>query len=51
MLFEIMRFYQNLSNKGLDFDKCMAFMSDTTNVMKGVRSGVQINKNRVSTAI
>ncbi len=31
----------SLSNIGLDFDKCMAFMSDTTNVMKGVRSGVQ----------
>ena len=30
-----------LSNHGLDFSKCLAFMSDTTNVMKGVRSGVQ----------
>ena len=31
----------SLSKKGLDFEKCIAFMSDTTNVMKGVRSGVQ----------
>ncbi len=31
----------SLSKKGLDFEKCVAFMSDTTNVMKGVRSGVQ----------
>ena len=28
-------------NKGLDFSKAVAFMSDTTNVMKGARSGVQ----------
>lgn len=32
---------ESLSCKGLDFSKCMAFMSDTTNVMKGIRSGVQ----------
>lgn len=32
---------QSLSNNGLDFNKCIAFMSDTTNVMKGARSGVQ----------
>ncbi len=32
---------ESLSSKGLDFRKCIAFMSDTTNVMKGVRSGVQ----------
>ena len=31
----------SLSNNGLDFSKCLAFMSDTTNVMKGARSGVQ----------
>lgn len=31
----------SLTKKGLDFEKCVAFMSDTTNVMKGVRSGVQ----------
>ncbi len=32
---------ESLSSKGLDFCKCIAFMSDTTNVMKDVRSGVQ----------
>lgn len=32
---------ESLSSKGLDFGKCIAFISDTTNVMKGVRSGVQ----------
>ena len=26
----------SLPEKGLDFEKCIAFMSDTTNVMKGV---------------
>ena len=31
----------SLTNKGLDFSKCKSFMSDTTNVMKGARSGVQ----------
>ena len=31
----------SLNNKGLDFSKCISFMSDTTNVMKGARSGVQ----------
>ena len=31
----------SLSNHGLDFSKCLAFISDTTNVMKGTRSGVQ----------
>ena len=31
----------SLSNNGLDFSKCLSFMSDTTNVMKGARSGVQ----------
>ena len=31
----------SLTNKGLDFSKCIFFMSDTTNVMKGARSGVQ----------
>ena len=32
---------ESLSNKGLDFSNCIVFMSDTTNVMKGARSGVQ----------
>ena len=31
----------SLSKNGLDFAKAVAFMSDTTNVMKGARSGVQ----------
>ena len=31
----------SLNKKGLNFDNCVAFMSDTTNVMKGTRSGVQ----------
>lgn len=31
----------SLTEKGLDFSKAVAFMSDTTNVMKGARSGVQ----------
>ena len=31
----------SLEKHGLNFDKAMAFMSDTTNVMKGARSGVQ----------
>lgn len=31
----------SLSKNGLDFTKAMAFMSDTTNVMEGARSGVQ----------
>ena len=31
----------SLAGKGLDFSKAVAFMSDTTNVMKGARSGVQ----------
>ena len=40
---------QSLSNNGLDFNKCMAFMSDTTNDMKGARSGVQkLIKNECS---
>ena len=30
----------SLSNHGLDFSKCLAFMSDTTNVMKDTRLGV-----------
>ena len=32
---------ESLSNNGLDFSRYLAFMSDTTNVMKGTRSGVQ----------
>ena len=32
---------ESLSKYGLGFDKAIAFMSDTTNVMKGARSGVQ----------
>ena len=31
----------SLESKGLDFSKAVTFMSDTTNVMKGARSGVQ----------
>ena len=31
----------SLESKGLDFSKAVAFMSDTTYVMKGARSGVQ----------
>ena len=31
----------SLSKHGLDFSKAIAFMSDTMNVMKGARSGVQ----------
>ena len=31
----------SLEKFGLDFSKAIAFMSDTTNVMKGARSGVQ----------
>ena len=40
---------ESLSNNGLDFSRCLAFMSDTTNVMKGARSGVQkLIKNKWS---
>ena len=31
----------SLSEKGLDFEKCIAFMFHTNNIMKGTRSGVQ----------
>ena len=31
----------SLLKHGLDFNNAVAFMSDTTNVMKGARSGVQ----------
>ncbi len=31
----------SLEKYGLDFSKAMAFMSDTANVMKGCRSGIQ----------
>ena len=31
----------SLEKNGLDFSKAVAFMSDTTNVMKGARSGIQ----------
>ncbi len=34
-------FKASLEKHGLDFTKAMAFMSDTANVMKGCRSGVQ----------
>ena len=30
----------SLLEKGLDFEKCIAYMSDTTNIMKGTRKGV-----------
>ena len=36
----------SLSKNGLDFSKAVAFISDTTNVMKGVRSGVQKLKKK-----
>lgn len=40
---------ESLSINGLDFSRCLAFMSDTTNVMKGARSGVQkLIKNECS---
>ena len=32
---------ESLTKNGLSFDNTVSFMSDTTNVMKGVRSGVQ----------
>ena len=32
---------ESLAKHGLDFFKVVSFVSDTTNVMKGVRSGVQ----------
>lgn len=32
---------ESLHHNNLDFSECIAFMSDTTNVMKGARSGVQ----------
>ena len=32
---------ESVHSNGLDFNKCLSFMSDTTNVMKGTRSGVQ----------
>jgi len=36
-----------LAKHGLNFVKVLYFMSDTTNVMKGVRTGVQkLNKDR-----
>ena len=34
----------SLTKKDLNFEKCVAFMSDTTNVMKGARSGIKIVK-------
>ena len=37
----VARLKESLSRNGLDFSKCIAFMSDITNVIKGVRSGVQ----------
>ena len=38
-LFSALR--SSLENKGLDFPKAIAFMSDTTNVMKGAKSGLK----------
>ena len=32
---------ESLNNNGLDFSRCLAFMSDTTNVMKVAKSGAQ----------
>ena len=38
----------SLEKHGLDFTKAVAFMSDTANVMKGCRSGVQkLIKNKI----
>jgi hypothetical protein len=38
----------SLEKHGLSFEKAVAFMSDTTNVMKGARSGVQkLIKNEI----
>ena len=37
----------SLTKHGLSFKKPVAFMSDTTNVMKGARSGVQKLKNEI----
>lgn len=38
----------SLTKHGLSFEKAVAFMSDTTNVMKGARSGVQkLIKNEI----
>ena len=40
----------SLEKHGLSFEKAVAFMSDTTNVMKGARSGVQkLMKNEIPT--
>ena len=39
-LFEALE--SSLSKHGLDLSKAMSFMSDTTNIMKGTRSGVQV---------
>jgi len=38
-LFDVLQ--SSLNQKGLDFSKTMAFMSDMMNVLKGNRSGVQ----------
>lgn len=39
---------ESLAKYGLDFSKAIAFMSDTANVMKGSRSGVQkLIKNEI----
>ena len=47
-LFEALK--TSLTRNGLDFSRAVAFMSDTTNVMKGARSGVQkLIKNEHST--
>ena len=38
-LFEALK--ESVTKNGLRFDNVVSFMSDTTNVMKGARSGVQ----------
>ena len=41
-----------LCYEGIDFSKCVAFMSDTTNTMRGPRPGVQkipITLKRINT--
>ena len=37
---------ESLSKYNLEYSKAIAFMSDTTNVMQGTRSGVQTNRTR-----
>lgn len=48
ILFQALK--SSLEKHDLSFEKAMAFMSDMTNAMKGVRSGVQkLIKNEIPT--